>query len=91
MTVCSFGWEWSSEVDDVLVIGGIENVLQRSIAAAKEMGLYNDYIYMNYAAPDQKPIESYGKQNREFLEEVQKKYDPEGVFTRLVPGGFKLH
>ncbi|KAF8250243.1 FAD-binding domain-containing protein [Wilcoxina mikolae CBS 423.85] len=90
LMVCSFGWEWSSEIDDALVISGIENVRRRSVTAAKEMGLYHDYIYMNYAAPDQEPVESYGEQEREFLKMVQEKYDPEGVFRRLVPGGFKV-
>jgi hypothetical protein len=88
--VCSFGWEWSSEADDALVLGGIENVHRRSVAAAKEMGLYHDYIYMNYAAPHQDPVESYGEKEREFLKKVLGKYDHEGVFGRLMPGGFKI-
>lgn len=35
-------------------------------------------------------IESYGPENVKFLQAVSRKYDPDHVFQRLVPGGFKL-
>lgn len=89
-TVCSFGWEWSYGSDDRVVIDGIKAVLEHSISAAKERGLYHPFKYMNYAALDQNPIESYGKDNIEFLKRVRAMYDPEGVFTYLLPGGHKI-
>ncbi len=46
-------------------------------------------MYKNYAAAEQNPFMGYGAANLDFLKEVQK-YDPEGIFTRLVPGGFKI-
>ena len=45
---------------------------------------------MNYAAMDQDPIGSYGRDNVEFLKRVREIYDAEGVFAALVPGGHKL-
>ena len=36
------------------------------------------------------PIAGYGEENVEILQKVSRKYDPEGVFQRLVSGGFKL-
>lgn len=88
--VCSFGWEWSNEYDDTTVITGIKAVLDQSVSAAKERGLYHPFKYMNYAAMDQDPIGSYGKDNVEFLKRVREIYDAEGVFAALVPGGHKL-
>ncbi|KAK4493938.1 hypothetical protein PRZ48_015124 [Zasmidium cellare] len=43
-----------------------------------------------YAAPFQNPLGSYGDDNVKFLQEVAKKYDPDQVFQKLVPGGFKI-
>ncbi|GKT94706.1 FAD binding domain protein [Colletotrichum tofieldiae] len=90
LVVCSFGWEWSHESDDDSVIAGIKAVLGKSVAAAKERDLYHPFRYMNYAAEDQDPIASYGADNVGFLKKVKETYDSEGLFTELVPGGFKV-
>ncbi|KAK4143577.1 FAD-binding domain-containing protein [Dichotomopilus funicola] len=57
---------------------------------ARAKGLLQKFQYINYAAPYQKPLASYGAKNLEFLKGVSKRYDPEGVFQTRVPGGFKL-
>ena len=57
---------------------------------ARKMGLLKEHVYANYADSTQKPIQSYGKENVEFLKRTAKKYDPHGVFQKKVPGGFKL-
>ena len=49
------------------------------------------FQYLNYAAPFQDPFASYGEKNLQLLREVSKKYDPDQVFQKLVPGGFKLN
>jgi hypothetical protein len=54
------------------------------------MGLLNPFVYLNYAFQEEDPIASYGAENVEFLREVSKDVDPEGVFQRLARGGFKL-
>ena len=45
---------------------------------------------MNYAAPFQDPIGSYGKENKSRLQASSKKYDHEGLFQKGVPGGWNL-
>lgn len=45
---------------------------------------------LTYSGYDQKVIESYGKNNVKKMLEVQKAYDPNHIFQRLVPGGQKL-
>lgn len=72
------------------MITGIKSVLEKSVAAAEENGLYHPFKYMNYAAEDQDPVASYGAENVEFLKKVRHIYDSEGLFTELVPGGHKI-
>ena len=54
-------------------------------------GLFNQYIYLNYALASQDPISGYGAANVAALTAASKKYDPSQVFQTLVPGGFKLN
>lgn len=44
----------------------------------------------NYAGVGQEVIRSYGEASNAFMRQVRARYDPTGVFSRLVPGGFKL-
>jgi hypothetical protein len=65
--------------------------MTRDIAfIAEEMGLLQEFQYINYADPSQDPIGSYGSENVEYLRQVSRTYDPEGFWQRQVPGGFKL-
>ncbi|KAF1947958.1 FAD-binding domain-containing protein [Clathrospora elynae] len=57
---------------------------------AKKRGLHNRYIYMNYAGPYQNVVPSYGEANLAKLKSIAKKYDPNAVFQKLQPGGYKL-
>lgn len=58
---------------------------------AASIGALVPWQYVNYADPSQNPLKSYGKKNIEFLKEVSKKYDPTGVFQKMVPSGFRLY
>jgi hypothetical protein len=58
--------------------------------AASEAGQYLPYVFMNDASYDQTVIASYGTENVERMRDIQRKYDPDQVFQKLVPGGFKL-
>ena len=78
------------EGDRVIQEGG-RRIVERSERVAKEMGLWHPFIYLNYADISQDVFSSYGTENHRKLKEVQKKWDPEGVFgKRLQPGGFKV-
>lgn len=57
--------------------------------AAKAGGLHR-FKYLNYADPNQNVLGSYGDENLAFLKATSQKYDPQGVFQKRVPGGFKL-
>lgn len=45
---------------------------------------------MNYDDKDQNPLESYGPENVAKIRAAAAKYDPDGIFQTLVPGGFKI-
>jgi len=48
------------------------------------------FRYLNYADPSQNPLKSYGTANVNFIKKVAAKYDPNQVFQKKVPGGFKI-
>lgn len=45
---------------------------------------------LTYSGWNQPAISSYGAENVAKLKEIAARYDPTGVFQRLVPGGQKL-
>lgn len=59
-------------------------------SVASEMGLMRRFRYLNYADKQQNPIASYGPGNVAQLQATNKKYDPNGMFQKQAPGGFKL-
>ncbi|KAI9841211.1 MAG: hypothetical protein M1837_000938 [Sclerophora amabilis] len=81
---------WDDAADDERIDVASKSWFNRIKAAANAMGLGNDWIYLNYAAPWQKPIDGYGAANKARLQSVSRKYDPSGLFQKAVPGGFKL-
>lgn len=82
---------WPSEKDDDLLISIGRNFLKEVEKKAVEMGLDDDFMYLNDAASDQKIMEGYGKANLERLRRVAKEFDPNQVFQKQVTGGFKLY
>jgi hypothetical protein len=82
---------WTLPTDNERVYARMKQLEADLIALEKQMGIYNPWVYLNYAAPWQKPIESYGAASVAFLNSVSKQYDPTGVFQKAVPGGFKLN
>jgi hypothetical protein len=87
--ICS-AIRWDHPVDDNTVKDAGNKIMDRSVALATEMGVYHRFIYQNYANQTQDVFGSYGEENKERLLQIQKKYDPEGIFRRFQPGYFKL-
>ncbi|KAI1080736.1 putative FAD-binding oxidoreductase [Whalleya microplaca] len=86
--VIDVGW-WFPE-DDERAANASMSMINKIDAASKSTGNYVDYIFMNDASANQPVIEHYGPDNVAKMREVQSKYDPDLVFQKLVPGGFKL-
>ena len=48
------------------------------------------FRYLNYCDKEQDALGSYGEENVRHMREIAGKYDPDGVFQKRVPGGFKI-
>jgi hypothetical protein len=81
---------WDNREDDRKIEVTMRGVLEKIQEDSANRGTLIPYTFFNYASPWQDPIGSYGAENKKTLQEVSKKYDPEGFFQRSVPGGFKL-
>ncbi|KAF2751575.1 putative oxidoreductase [Sporormia fimetaria CBS 119925] len=85
-----FTVSWQLPLDSARVEARVKKLEGDIVALAKQRGIFNEFIYLNYAAPWQDPIRGYGQQNVAFMKAVSKRYDPGGLFQKGVPGGFKV-
>jgi hypothetical protein len=90
VTVILAAFGWAESADDELVNRVSANFVDKAIKLSKEMGVNHPYIYSNYAAKGQDVYAGYGAENRQRLREIQKKYDPEEILSRLQPGYFQV-
>ncbi|KEY69603.1 hypothetical protein S7711_06230 [Stachybotrys chartarum IBT 7711] len=81
---------WSHAADDERIYAAARSLIADIERRAKRLGVYDPYIYLNYAAPWQKVIEGYGSENVRRLQTLRARVDPKGFFTRKVLGGFKI-
>ncbi|KAI1778217.1 FAD-binding domain-containing protein [Hypoxylon cercidicola] len=81
---------WKDKSDDEQILTTMKGALEGMRAKAIENGTALEFIYLNYAASFQDPIASYGAKNKQKLQDVSRSYDPDGLFQKGVPGGFKL-
>lgn len=88
--ILNFNAAWTKPGDEPKFHAVIANTIQLIKAEAQRRNLDNDFVYLNYASEFQDPIASYGKENKERLVRISRKYDPKQVFQYLQPGGFKL-
>ncbi|KAF7594715.1 hypothetical protein BBP40_008608 [Aspergillus hancockii] len=86
--VLDVGWE--TPTDDATVHNAARSLSEAIEAHSQSKGVYVPYIFMNDASWDQNVIGHYGYESVQRLKRVQNEYDPECVFQKLVPGGFKL-
>lgn len=82
--------EWKGTGYDDAVHAWVKNTTQAINDATKEAGLYDPFTYMGDATYFQEIYEGYGAENKQRLLDVSRKYDPERVFQKLLPGGYKI-
>ncbi|KAF2790458.1 oxidoreductase FAD-binding protein [Melanomma pulvis-pyrius CBS 109.77] len=85
-----FTVSWTLPTDNARVEAAMQGLEDAIVAKEKQMGVFNEFVYLNYAAEWQDPIQGYGAANVAFMKSVSKKYDPNGLFQKAVPGGYKL-
>lgn len=81
---------WTNESDDALVTQVAQQIVAEINEKARDLGEDFEFVYLNYAMDWQDVIGSYGANNVAKLQSVSKRYDPDGVFQKNVPGGYKL-
>lgn len=81
---------FASPEGETTIFKFFSTIIRKVKAEAKNRGVDNDYIYMNYASQFMDPIATYGADNVAKLISVSEKYDPAQVFQNLHPGHFKL-
>ena len=89
LVIAILTYSWSQSSDDEIMDTAAKGFLNEVEALSIKKGLYHPYKYLNYAAGFQKPLESHISSSRQVLEAVSMKYDPQRVFQKRVPGGFK--
>ena len=90
LTGTNFASQFWEPEDDTIINEATVRYIDRINEYTKSVGQFQRSVYMGYAYPTQPVIEGYGRENVEFLRKVSRKYDPQGLFQKNVPGGFKL-
>ena len=91
LVVVSFTVNWDERRDDEFVKTTTRRTIEQIDAVAVVYKSSHRYRYLNYCAEWQRPFEGYGEDNLQFLQQVSRRYDPEGLFQRGCVGGFKLN
>ncbi|KAL8836812.1 MAG: hypothetical protein Q9170_002773 [Blastenia crenularia] len=79
---------WEDPRDTAALEGVAIKLIDDIETAAQKSDLQTGYLYLNYAHAGQN-VFGEGKR-KAWLQEMSRKYDPQGIFQRCVPGGFKL-
>ncbi|KAL8703227.1 MAG: hypothetical protein Q9201_003585 [Fulgogasparrea decipioides] len=90
IVLCVITGAYANAADDAAVLKQLQSIVSQHESILRRKGLYIPYKYMNYADITQDVIGSYGHRNKARLQDVSRKYDPNGLFQTGVPGGFKL-
>ncbi|KAF1833324.1 FAD-binding domain-containing protein [Decorospora gaudefroyi] len=81
---------WQGAEQDALFQAAGAELIDRIREYAESIGAGNPFLYLNYADKTQDPLASYGTEAVMEMKAATKKYDPFGIYQKLVPGGFKI-
>lgn len=82
--------EWIGSEYDQFVYEWTANTTYAINNATQAAGLYDPFNYMGDASGFQEIYAGYGESNQQRLLDISRQYDPERVFQKLLPGGFKI-
>lgn len=91
MVIVSLSVHWVDAKDDELARATTRSTMEKFEALIDANKTGHRYRYLNYSAAWQDPFKGYGEANLKFLQDVSRKYDPEGLFQKGCVGGFKLN
>lgn len=81
---------WGSAVDTPRVEAFMADTNQIIQEELEKAGLTSDYLYLNDSDQTQDVFAGYPAENVARLKSIRAKYDPKMVYTKLMPGGFKV-
>ncbi|KAJ7160981.1 hypothetical protein C8R46DRAFT_1038176 [Mycena filopes] len=81
---------WSDPADDAIFVPKFHEFFEWSENEARQRGLLNRFLYMNYALGTQRVMESVGEENLGKMRKIRQVYDAEGLFKNHWKGGYKL-
>ncbi|KAL8777777.1 MAG: hypothetical protein Q9194_002360 [Teloschistes cf. exilis] len=90
LVVVLFTAVWKNKADDLLVEQITRNMIDSIDLYAASRGAADPYRYLNNCASWQNPFDGYGAENKRFLQQMSRTYDPDGLFQKAFEGGFKL-
>ncbi|KAJ5995236.1 hypothetical protein N7481_002213 [Penicillium waksmanii] len=85
-----FSTGWALAQDDLRIEAWSRQLAENLHAINVEKGIASEFVYMGDAGEWQDPFAGFPKENVARMREIRSSYDPEGVFSRLNWGGFKL-
>lgn len=77
---CQFGAQYWDDADEAVIESATEKFVSSVNEYTKSIEQFKPFLYMNYAYPTQDVIDSYGRENVDFLRRVSRMYDPAQVF-----------
>ncbi|KAL8853062.1 MAG: hypothetical protein Q9221_002092 [Calogaya cf. arnoldii] len=90
LVIVLFTVVWKDTADDELVNRTTRGIIDGIDHYAASKGTADSYRYLNDCDSWQSPFDGYGADNKRFLQETSREYDPDGLFQRACVGGFKL-
>lgn len=90
LVIVQFTVNWASSADDEKMEELTRTMIEQLNVHANKYQTSHRYRYLNYCGSWQKPFHSYGEANLEFLRNVSRDYDPDGLFQHGCSGGHKL-
>lgn len=90
LVIVLFTVVWKDTADDQLVDRTTRGIIRHIDHYAASRGTADRYRYLNDCASWQRPFDGYGAENKRFLQDMSRVYDPNGLFQRACVGGFKL-
>lgn len=82
---------WSNTANDTSIVNFLAAFNTNVSNQLDSLGdVTSSFLYLNYAGENQLVFEGYPVDNVHRMQSIRDNYDPEMVFTKLMPGGWKV-
>jgi FAD/FMN-containing dehydrogenase len=88
--VYQFSTSWANAADDLRMTSWASKLIDYWHQDNQALDLASEFLYMGDIGEFQDPFPGFPLENVKRMRRIREVYDPEGVFSRLNWGGFKL-